>query len=160
MDTKKLLYIGGGILVIGGFIIWYRKHEASVSAANDVANQNDALLASQLLQQPLAYTGGGGTSVSGPSVDTGNQSVQDLINSVLNPPAQPVGNGGNPTVQQSDATQSSYGRVTLHQNISNNVTPQPVMNTPYSPSGVTSDVVVAKTAPVILHLPLATQVIQ
>lgn len=153
MDTKRVLLIGGGILVVGGFIVWFRKYEANKAASQDTQSLNDAQLASMMLQQPLAYAGNmsAGSDVSGPTVSTGNESLQTLINSVLNP-QQSASTPSAPSVDTRNPVQT----VNLPENT---VTPQPVMIGTYNPTGnsiVNADSIgtVVKTKPALLQMPV------
>ena len=84
---KKILYIGLGVVAVGGAIKWYLSRQAANAANSDTAANNDAELAALMMQQPLAYASNSDSSasVSGPTVDTGSASLQSLINSILNP---------------------------------------------------------------------------
>ena len=88
-DWKKIGLWGGGITAIGVIGYWLYQYQQTASAnsaaqaAQDSQDQNQALAA--LMQE--SYTGDGGTAVSGPTVDTGSDSLQSLIASILNPPA-------------------------------------------------------------------------
>jgi len=88
-DWKKIGLWGGGITAIGVIGYWLYQYQqtaaanSAAQAAQDSQNQNQALAA--LMTE--SYTGGGSASVSGPTVDTGNNSLQALIASILNPPA-------------------------------------------------------------------------
>lgn len=89
-DWKKIGIWGGAITALGvvGYWLYQYQQTAAVNsaaqAAQDSQDQNQALAA--LLQGSLSEGGSSEpASVSGPSVDTGNDALQTLINSILNP---------------------------------------------------------------------------
>ena len=90
METKKILWITAGITAVGVIVMWYRNRESNATSAADAnaqqTAQDDAELAAMMMEQPLSTgTDNSGASVSGPTVDTGNNALQTLINSILNP---------------------------------------------------------------------------
>ena len=93
IDWKKIGMwsgIAGVAGVVGYWLYQYQQTAAANSAAQaatDSQNENQALAA--LMEQPLSSGGAtdSSASVSGPTVDTGNNTLQALIESILNPPA-------------------------------------------------------------------------
>jgi hypothetical protein len=92
IDWKKIGMwsgIAGVAGVVGYWLYQYQQTAAANSAAQaatDSQNENQALAA--LMEQPLSSGGAtdSSASVSGPTVDTGNNTLQALIESILNPP--------------------------------------------------------------------------
>jgi hypothetical protein len=90
-DWKKIGLYGGGVAVVGVIGYWlyqYQQQAAAASAANNaVQSQDDAQALQALLAAPLENGSAGDSSaaVTGPTVDTGNNTLQALINSILNP---------------------------------------------------------------------------
>ena len=90
-DWKKIGLYSGGVAVVGVIGYWlyqYQQQAAASSAANAATqSQNDAQALQALLETPLesGTAGDSSASVSGPTVDTGNNALQTLINSILNP---------------------------------------------------------------------------
>ena len=166
IDWKKIGMwsgIAGVAGVVGYWLYQYQQTAAANSAAQaatDSQNENQALAA--LMEQPLSSGGttDSSASVSGPTVDTGNNTLQALIESILNPPAaattapvattpsdtsQPIGDGGNTTVATTggpvQATNGPVGSSTL--------------------SGTNSDAPIITTSPGQLRtLPVATMLVQ
>lgn len=94
IDWKKVAWISGGVVIAGAFLWWLKNQvansQANAQASSDQQAQTDAQLSAMLLQNPLAsanYTAQP-VATSTPTVDTGNASLQTLINSILNPPSQ------------------------------------------------------------------------
>jgi hypothetical protein len=89
IDWKKVGMwsgIAGVAGVVGYWLYQYQQTAAANSAsqaATDSQNENQALAA--LMTE--SSTDNGGSTVSGPTVDTGSTSLQALIASILNPPA-------------------------------------------------------------------------
>jgi hypothetical protein len=141
MDTKKLFWIGGGTVVVIGAYYWYKNYAANQSANTDQSNQNDAELAALMLEQPLAYgsASDSSASVSGPTVDTGNNQLQSLISSILNPttPTPSTSTSSTPVTANPVSPVSGTGTVTSGPST---VTPQPVTSTPYNPVSTTDNV--------------------
>ena len=158
-DWKKIGVWSGIAGVVGYWLYQYQQTAAANSAAQaatDSQNENQALAA--LMTE--SSTSSGGSTVSGPTVDTGSTSLQALIASILNPPvtvttapvattppdtSQPIGDGGNPTVATTggpvQATNGPVGSSTL--------------------SGTNSDAPIITTSPGQLKtLPVATMLVQ
>jgi hypothetical protein len=157
MDSKRVLLIGGGIVAIGGAVIWLHKHAQTAQTNADNAAATDLQEGSLLLQQPLNYSTGAdssGVAVSGPSVDTGNESLQALIGSILNPTTQPT---QQPTSTQPSQTSPTSNPVTGPTLPPNTVTPKPVTIGTYTPGSSAYDVHIT---PGIVNMPLATRMIQ
>ena len=118
-DWKKIGIWGGAITALGVVGYWLYQYQQTAAANNAAQAAQDSQDQNQALEALLASPSGTSSetaSVSGPSVDTGNDALQTLINSILNPstgtvsatpnpvtttpslPAQPqpVGGGGNP----------------------------------------------------------------
>jgi hypothetical protein len=146
IDWKKIGMwsgIAGVAGVVGYWLYQYQLTAAANSAAQaatDSQNENQALAA--LMEQPLSSGGAtdSSASVSGPTVDTGNNTLQALIESILNPPvattpstpvtttpstpvdtntsgpvSAPVGSGANPIqAPNSDVTQVSISPAILY----------------------------------------------
>jgi hypothetical protein len=174
IDWKKIGMwsgIAGVAGVVGYWLYQYQLTAAANSAAQaatDSQNENQALAA--LMEQPLSSGGttDSSASVSGPTVDTGNNTLQALIESILNPPvaattapvattpstpvattpsdtSQPIGDGGNTTVATTggpvQATNGPVGSSTL--------------------SGTNSDAPIITTSPgQLITLPVATILVQ
>jgi hypothetical protein len=123
MDKKRVLIIGAGVMVVGGFAMWFRKYEANKASASNNAQSTDAQLAELMMQSPLPYGGSSEpASVSGPSIDTGNTQLQSIINSVLHPPAPPPSVDTRHPIDTQHLPPSS-------------LTPQPYQGFTYSPDG-------------------------
>lgn len=149
MDTKRILYIGIGVAVVGGAAIWFHKRSVAAQQTQNDNTQTDAELAALMLQSPVSYSGGADSSasVSTPAVDTGSASLQSLISSILNPPATaptPV----TPTTT-SPVTTAPTTPAPIAAPVSGNYQP-PVINT--------HDIVVQPAR--WINLPLQTNVVQ
>ena len=109
VDWKKVAYWGAGSIGVGAVLYWLYQYQQSAAASNAASqaqqsqDENQALAA--LLEQPLSSgsTSSSGASVSGPTVDTGNNSLQTLINSILNPPASTASTVGTGSIPATDS---------------------------------------------------------
>jgi hypothetical protein len=88
IDWKKIgLWVGGisAVGVAGYWLYQYQQAAAANAAANDAASANEENQALAALTYGASGVSNEPASVSGPSVDTGNDALQTLINSILNP---------------------------------------------------------------------------
>jgi len=163
MDEKKWLYIGGGVVVLYLAYKWYQNYEANAQAnAANAAQQSDQELAQLMMQQPLAYadTATQPVTTSGPSVDTGNSSLQDLINSILNPSGTSTDTGTSTgtsaatTPKQITNIGGSRPLSGLGHNVST-VNPVPVIS-----NASVSPILTATTQPSLELMPLGSNTIQ
>ena len=146
-ENKKYVLIGAGLLIAGGFVLWFRNYE-SEAQANSEAEQNaqseqDAQLAGLLLQEPYS-TGADASEVQGTTgtdIDTGSETVQQLVNSILNPTS-----GTSTTGTQSGTPSTSTGTTTTN---------QPVTSQPETQPGITPIKSVGKNIGVLSHITLS-----
>jgi hypothetical protein len=119
---------------------YYQQSNANNAAAQQDANNNDAQLAAMLLQQPLSNSSGSysQTQVTGPSVDTGNESLQTLIASILQPPSNTIAeqSGESNTTQASNKTSTNVASINV---------PKPIINGPVIGQDSVDSLIAAKT---------------
>lgn len=118
MDKKKVLLIGGSVVAVYVVYKLYKSRQAS-AASQDAANAaNDYQLLGQLSTLPLMDA----TSLPSGSqmnVDTGNSTLQSLINSILNPGAgastssstDNTGTGGSGNADNGSGTTAQSGQL-------------------------------------------------
>lgn len=148
-----------GFVAAGGALWWLQKYlqQQQANAESDARSQNqtDAQLAYDMLSNPLAsasYTAQP-VSSSGPTVDTGNETLQQLINSVLNPTTGTT----TATSTPSNAQPTTYSGVAAGKYFN----PAPVQS-----GGTLQSQLLANgtgtfsTQPGILHMPVATNMVQ
>lgn len=110
-DWKKIGLWGGGITAIGVVGYWLYQYQQTAAANSAAQSAQDAQNQDQALATLEASQVGGGyanenASVSGPTVDTGNNGLQMLINSILNPTTGTVQETPTPPVTTAPVTQS------------------------------------------------------
>ena len=167
MDKKKVLYIAGGLVVAGIAYVVFKNYETN-AAASDSANaasaaqdeQNQMQLEALALSQNLGSSDGGAT-VDTPTVDTGDASLQSLINSILNPPASST-----PAPTTTTTAAPTTPTTTTASNPSPSLPPNsvsPIAAQPISNGGSNDIGAIANTGliqPTILKIPLASSTIQ
>jgi hypothetical protein len=86
MDKKKALLAGGGIaaLFIGWKVLHYYENKSANQSTQDQTN-SDASLLQTMATQPLVSSPVSSGANTGTSIDTGNEALQQMIDSVINP---------------------------------------------------------------------------
>lgn len=159
-ENKKYVLIGVGLLIAGGFILWFRNYETQQQSNEANAEAESEAEDAQLAQELLAaqYSTGADSSpvaTTGPTVDTGNDTLQQLINSVLNPTS--TNETSEPATSTSQTNNIASGNPAPTTLPPGNVNPEPVLSAPgvnNSNNGIGINHL--KTAPILYTMPTST----